>query len=179
MRTSCLTNVVARDKKTGAVVKGLKASDFSIVEDKAPQKISSFDYQSVDDAAVLSEGKTAGGKTSVADLLEHNFAANTDQLRDHRLIVIFFDLSSMQDEDIDRAVDAAKDYVNKQMAPADLVAMVSMSTGLSMDQDFTSNKAALLRTIGKYNGSDETGFANGGTGSTDGTSDDNLRLCRG
>jgi VWFA-related protein len=167
-----LTNVVVRDKKTGAVVKGLKASDFSIVEDKAPQKITSFDYQSVDDAAVLKEGKTASGKASISDLLEHNFAADTAQLRDHRLIVIFFDLSSMQDEDIDRAVDAAKDYVNKQMAPADLVAMVSMSTGLSMDQDFTSDKTALLRTIGKYNGSDETGFANGGTGSTDGTSDD-------
>ena len=29
-------------------------------------------------------------------------------LRDHRLIVVFFDLSSMQDEDIDRAVDAGE-----------------------------------------------------------------------
>jgi VWFA-related protein len=167
-----LTNVVARDKKTGAVVKGLKASEFTIVEDKAPQKIASFDYQTVDDAAVLKEDKTAGGKASIADLLEHNFAADTQQLRDHRLIVMFFDLSSMQDEDIDRSVDAAKDYVNKQMAPADLVAMVSMSTGLSMDQDFTSDKAALLKVLSKYDGSDETGFANGTTGSTDGTSDD-------
>jgi VWFA-related protein len=78
----------------------------------------------------------------------------------------------MQDEDIDRAVDAATNYVNKQMAPADLVAMVSMSTGLSMDQDFTNDKAALLQVLKKYNGDDETGFANGGTGSTDGTSDD-------
>jgi VWFA-related protein len=105
-------------------------------------------------------------------MLEHNFAANPEALRDHRLIVVFFDLSSMQDEDIDRAVDAANDYVNKQMQPADLVALVSMSTGLSMDQDFTNNKQALLKTIAKYNGSDETGFANGGTGSTDATSDD-------
>ncbi len=167
-----LTNVVVRDKKTGEVVKGLKASDFQIIEDKKPQKISSFDYENVDVAATLAEGKTAGGKASIADLLEHNFAANTAQLRDHRLIVLFFDLSSMQDEDIDRAVDAATNYVNKQMSPADLVAMVSMSTGLSMDQDFTSDKAALLKVLAKYNGSDETGFANGSTGSTDGTSDD-------
>ncbi len=95
-----------------------------------------------------------------------------DSLKDHRLIVMFFDLSSMQDEDIDRAVDAAKDYVNKQMQPADLVAMVSMSTGLSLDQDFTSDKTALLRVLARYNGDDETGFANGGTGTTEGTSDD-------
>ncbi|AEU38600.1 VWA domain-containing protein [Granulicella mallensis] len=167
-----LTNVVVRDKKTGELVKGLKASDFHIVEDKKAQTIASFDYQNVDQAAVLAEKTTATGKASIADLLENNFAASPKQLHDHRLIVMFFDLSSMQDEDIDRAVDAANDYVNKKMEPADLVALVSMSTGLTMDQDFTNDKAALLKGLAKYNGSDETGFANGGTGSTDGTSDD-------
>lgn len=167
-----LTNVVVRDKKTGELVKGLKASDFRIVEDKRPQNIVSFDYQNVDQAAVLAEKTTATGKASIADLLENNFAASPKQLHDHRLIVMFFDLSSMQDEDIDRAVDAANDYVNKKMEPADLVALVSMSTGLTMDQDFTNDKTALLKGLAKYNGSDETGFANGGTGSTDGTSDD-------
>ncbi len=48
-----LTNVVVRDKKTGAVVKGLKASDFTVLENGKPQKIASFDYQNVDEAAVL------------------------------------------------------------------------------------------------------------------------------
>ena len=167
-----LTNVVVRDKKTGAVVKGLKASDFTIYEDKKPQKIISFDYQNVDEAAVLAEKSAASGKATVADLLERNFAASPKELKDHRLIVIFFDLSSMQDEDIDRAVEAAEKYVKTQMQPADLVALVSMSTGLTMDQDFTSNKDALLRGLGKYNGTDATGFANGGTGSTSGTADD-------
>ena len=167
-----LTNVVVRDKKTGAVVKGLKASDFTISEDKTPQKIISFDYQNVDQAALLAEKTTVAGKASVADLIERNFAANPKELKDHRLIVIFFDLSSMQDEDIDRAVEAAEKYVKTQMQPADLVALVSMSTGLSMDQDFTSDKDALLRGLAKYNGADETGFANGTTGSTSGTSDD-------
>jgi VWFA-related protein len=167
-----LTSVVVRDKKTGAVVKGLKASDFTIYENKKPQKIISFDYQDVDEAAALAEKSTAAGKATVADLLENNFAARPEELKDHRLIVIFFDLSSMQDEDIDRAVDAAEHYVKTQMQPADLVALVSMSTGLTMDQDFTSNKDALLRGLAKYNGTDETGFTNGTTGSTSGTPDD-------
>src|SRR5277367_5259309 len=48
-----LTNVVVRDKKTGEVVKGLKPSDFTILEDNKPQKIASFDYENVDQAAVL------------------------------------------------------------------------------------------------------------------------------
>jgi len=168
-----LTNVVVRDKK-GELVKGLKQSDFTIVEDKKPQAVRSFDYQNVDDAAVLSEkGSTVSGKATIADLLEHNFAASPAQLRDHRLMVVFFDLSSMQDEDIDRAVDAAKDYVNNKMAPADLVALVSMSTGLSMDQDFTSDKAALLKGLAKYNGTDMgSTFTVGGTGDGSNSSDD-------
>ena len=167
-----LTNVVVRDKKTGEVVKGLKASDFTIFENGKPQKIASFDYQSVDEAAVLNEKSTVTGKATVADMLNNNFAANTAVLRDHRLIVMFFDLSSMQPEDIDRAVDAAKDYINKKMEPADLVALVSMATGLSLDQDFTADKAALLGGVSKYNGTEGTGFANGLTGSSAGTADD-------
>jgi len=86
---------------------------------------------------------------------------------------MFFDLSSMQPEDIDRAVEAAQDYVNKKMQPADLVALVSMATALSMDQDFTSDKGALLKGIGRYNGTQGTGFANGNEGgNSGGTADD-------
>ena len=143
-----LTNVVVRDKKTGEVVKGLKASDFTILENGKPQTIASFDYQNVNEAAVLHEKTTVTGKATIAELLNNDFASNPAELKDHRLIVMFFDLSSMQPEDIDRAVEAAQDYVNKKMQPADLVALVSMATGLSMDQDFTSDKAALLKGLG-------------------------------
>lgn len=167
-----LTNVVVRDKKTGAVIKGLKASDFQIFENNKPQKIASFDYQNVDEAAVLAEKSTVAGKAPIADLINRNLAADEKQLRDHRLIVMFFDITSMQDEDTDRAVQAAQDYVNKQMQPADLVALVSLNTGLSMDQDFTADKAVLLKKLAAYNGTDNSGMAGGGDGTTDGTSDD-------
>jgi VWFA-related protein len=170
-----LTNVVVRDKKTGEVVKGLKASDFTILENGKPQKIASFDYQNVDDAAVLHEKTTVTGKASVADLLNGNgdFASAPAALKDHRLIVMFFDLSSMQPEDIDRAVEAAQDYINKKMQPADLVALVSLDTSLSLDQDFTADKALLLKGVGKYNGTEGTGFANGSeSGDSGGTADD-------
>jgi len=168
-----LTNVVVRDKKTGEVVKGLKASDFTVLENGKLQTIASFDYQNVDEAAMLHEKSTVTGKATIADLLNNDFATNPAELKDHRLIVMFFDLSSMQPEDIDRAVESAQDYVNKKMQPADLVALVSMATGLSMDQDFTSDKAALLKGLGKYNGTEGTGFANGNEGgNSSGTADD-------
>jgi len=168
-----LTNVVVRDKKTGEVVKGLKASDFTILENGKPQSIASFDYQNVDEAAVLHEKTTVVGKATIAELLNNDFAASPAQLKDHRLIVMFFDLSSMQPEDTDRAVQAAQDYINQKMQPADLVALVSMDTSLSMDQDFTADKAILLKGVGKYNGTEGTGFANGNEGGNSaGTADD-------
>ncbi|HEU5341905.1 VWA domain-containing protein [Edaphobacter sp.] len=159
-----LTNVVVRDKKTGELVKGLKASDFTILENGKPQKLATFDFQSVDEAAVLHENSTVTGKATVADLLNQNFAAQPAALKDHRLIVMFFDLSSMQPEDVDRAVQAAQDYINNKMQPADLVALVSLDTSLSMDQDFTADKALLLRGVGRYNGTEGTGLANGSEG---------------
>jgi len=168
-----LTNVVVRDKKTGEVVKGLKASDFTILENGKPQKLASFDYQNVDEAAVLHETATVTGKATVAELLNQNFASQPAALKDHRLIVMFFDLSSMQPEDIDRAVEAAQDYINKKMQPADLVALVSLDTSLSMDQDFTSDKTLLLKGVGRYNGTEGTGLASGNEGgNAGGTADD-------
>jgi len=168
-----LTNVVVRDKKTGAVIKDLKATDFTILENNKAQKISSFDYQTVDQAARLNEATVSGKAPTIAQILDRSMGADQKQLRDHRLIVMFFDLSSMQDEDIDRAVQAAKDYISKKMEPADLVAVASLSTSLSLDHDFTADKDQLLRTVSKFNGSNEgAAFANGATSSTDVTSED-------
>ncbi|MBE7181072.1 MAG: VWA domain-containing protein, partial [Terriglobus roseus] len=148
-----LTNVVVRDKKTGAPIRGLKASDFTVTENGKPQQIVSFDFQTVDEAARLNEATVSGTTPTIAQMLERSLGADTAQLRDHRLIVLFFDTASMQPDDIDRAVDAADDYINKKMAPADLVAVASLGTTLSLDHDFTADKQALLATVGKFNGS--------------------------
>jgi VWFA-related protein len=173
-----LTNVVVRDKKTGELIKGLKQSDFQVLEDNRPQTIRTFDFQNVDEAVTLAESQTVAGvtttkKKTIADLVNNDFAAKPDELKDRRLIVMFFDLSSMQPEDIERAVDAAKDYINNHMAPADLAASVSLVSGLSMDQDFTSDKTALLAAVSKYDGTEGSGYALGSEGGgTDATADD-------
>jgi VWFA-related protein len=172
-----LTNVVVRDKKTGALINGLKAGDFQVLEDKKPQTIRTFDYQNVDEAVTLAENQTVSGtsttkKKTVADLVNNNFAAAPDELKDRRLIVMFFDLSSMQPEDVERAVDAAKDYINNHMAPADLAASVSLVSGLSMDQDFTSDHQALLAAVSKYDGTEGSGFDLGSEGGDSSDSSD-------
>jgi VWFA-related protein len=117
-----LTNVVVRDKKTGEVVRGLKASDFQVLENGKPQSIISFDFQSVDQAAPLNEA-TINGKAPNTIMGNMNRNVTSQQLRNHRLIVMFFDITSMQPEDLERAQDAARDYINKKMQTADLVAV--------------------------------------------------------
>jgi VWFA-related protein len=166
-----LTNVIVRDKKTGEVVRGLTEKDFTILENGKPQKVDSFDFQSVDMAAPLNEA-TVSGTTGPIVLGKTAVVSNEAQLRNHRLIVLFFDLSSMQTEDIDRSVDAARNYVNKLMQPADLVAVVSLGTSLSLDQDFTADKKSLLHAIGRYNGTEGQGFAQGDNGTATNTVED-------
>ena len=59
------------------------------------------------------------------------------------------------------AIYREPELVYRYTAKANLVAVVSMATGLSLDRDFTADKTALLGTVGKYNGSEGTGFAGG------------------
>jgi VWFA-related protein len=89
--------------------------------------------------------------------------AKPEELRNHRLIVMFFDLTSMQPEDLERSVNAAKDFLKTRMQPADLVALVSLDTSLTVDQDFTSDKDALLNEVAAYDGTQGQGFAAGAT----------------
>ncbi|HEY3703535.1 MAG TPA: VWA domain-containing protein [Terracidiphilus sp.] len=157
-----LTNVVARDAKTGELLRDLKQSDFTVFENGKKQVIASFDFQSVDMAAPLKEatvtGLAAGGVGNKAVAV-----AKPEELRNHRLIVFFFDLTSMQPEDLDRSVDAARDFLKKKMSPADLVALVSLGDTLKVDQDFTADKDALAAEVGIYNGTEGQGFAQGAT----------------
>ncbi len=161
-----LTNVVVRDRKTGEVVRGLTANDFQVQENGKPQKIISFDFQSVDQAAPLNEA-TVNGKAAGNTIMGNmNRTATSAQLRNHRLIVMFFDITSMQPEDLERAQDAARNYLNKQMQPADLVAVVSLNQSLSLDQDFTANKQQLLNAVNAYSGTQGAGFQSGATSTT-------------
>jgi VWFA-related protein len=165
-----LTNVVARDAKTGELITGLKQSDFKIYENGKEQQIDSFDFESVDMALPLKEatvsGLAAGPSGSKAVVV-----AKPEELRNHRLIVMFFDLTSMQPEDLERSVDAAQAFLKTKMQPADLVALVSLGDTLNVDQDFTADKNALINEVGAYNGTEGQGFAQGANSNTNQTED--------
>src|SRR5215472_7154323 len=108
-----LVNVVARDKK-GNLVRDLKKEDFTLLEDGKKQEISTFDFESVDQPLTAGAAETTvSGAAGEGSLLRAGKKAPASlDARDRRLMLFFFDFSAMDPEQIDRAVDAAKNFVS-------------------------------------------------------------------
>ena len=103
--------------------------------------------------------------------LSSSVLVNKEELKNHRLIVLFFDFSAMEPDDIDRAVSAAQKYVDRQMSAADLVAVISLASSMRVDQDFTNDKAQLAAVLRSYTSGEGQGFPSGDTGTAEGTPD--------
>jgi VWFA-related protein len=166
-----LVNVVAHDK-SGNLVRDLKQDDFTVLEDGKPQRILSFDIEKPEIVAQSPETQAAvQGTAPSAPSILSNVKVAPEAVRDRRLIVIFFDLSSMQPEEIERAVKAAQAYVAKQMSPADLVSIITLGDSMEVAQDFTTDRDALDKALAKLNPGEGQGFENGDTGDSEGTPD--------
>jgi len=167
-----LVNVIARDKK-GNLIRDLKPSDFTVYEDGQKQQISSFDFENVDElqsAGIAGETVTGATAGAASGSLLRPSESNL-QARDRRLMLLFFDFSAMEPEEIDRAVEAGRKYVQANMQPADMVALVSLATNMKLDLDFTADKQKILAVLSSYNGTEGQGFENGGTGGSEGAAE--------
>ena len=165
-----LVNVIVRDKK-GNLVRDLKKEDFTLSEDGQKQQISSFDFENVDELKVAGPTeKTVTGASETGPILSATKQPSVDA-RDRRLMLLFFDFSAMDPEQIDRVVDAARKYVQKNMQPADLVALVSLATNLKLDLDFTDDRTKIMVKLSVYNSTEGQGFENGTTGSSEGAAE--------
>src|SRR6267154_2534977 len=167
-----LVNVVVRDKK-GNLVRDLKREDFTLLEDGQKQQVSSFDFENIDEMALAGQTTptTTGTENAAAAAAPAVKPQATIDARDRRLILLFFDFSAMEVDQIDRAVDSAKKYVNAKMQPADLIAIVSLSTNMRLDLDFTDDKKKVLSVLSAYNSDSGQGFDNGATGSSEGAAE--------
>ncbi len=169
-----LVNVTAHDRN-GNLVRDLKREDFTVLEDNKPQQIASFDLENTDAMPTvdLSQVELLGGNSSKVETAKASVpaAAPNTTFKDRRLLIFFFDLTSMEPDEAERAVRSAETYVDKQMAPADVVAVISLGSSLSVNQDFTSDKALLKKALAALNPGAGQGFAEGSTGTTEGTAD--------
>src|SRR6187455_383638 len=110
-------DVIVRDA-SGNIVRGLTAADFTVLEDGKPQQIETFIFQQIADTAPATAAPTpalltdleskvredlrrAAGASATTDAPAGPMPASTFAGR--RLIVLLFDVSSMQPEDVQRA----------------------------------------------------------------------------
>ena len=129
-------NVVVRDG-SGNVVRNLKKEDFTLVEDDKSQTITAFDFEEVPSEAMPTTEppapvqpilKAEAAITAAAPASPDVAAAAPSKpepidLKNRRLIVLLFDSSSMQPEELERAIESGYDYIAKRLTPADLVAI--------------------------------------------------------
>jgi VWFA-related protein len=133
--------------RSGKPIKGLRQEQFTVTDDGKPQKISSFSYSDIESVATAGPDDAKpmvipvdGGGASAAEAI-------SDQVRDRRMIVLFFDLTSMETDDIIRAHDSAVKFLAKQMTAADLVSVVVFGTQLSVLANFTNNRTVLNKAV--------------------------------
>lgn len=151
-----IVNVGVRDND-GRPVADLKAEDFEIVEDGERQEVSVFEFQQLEPAAETDPPAFAQRN----DAAEPEAKAERDRditpsapgevrYRDKRLLVLYFDLSSMPPADQIRAQKAADHFLDEQMSPSDLVAVMVFSSRLQVLQDFTGNRELLRDVIAGF-----------------------------
>ena len=147
-------DVVVRDRQ-GNLVKGLTAADFEIRENGQPQEVLTFSFQEIADTATqpIATAELLAGveekMTESSSTAKTAAPVTTQDYAGRRMMVLLFDTSSMQPEDVQRAVDAANKFVSEQMSPADMVAVATVSTTLDVLTDFTGDRAKVAQTLAR------------------------------
>ena len=170
LKISTTTQLVVEDVlirgKDGKPIVGLKPSDFTITEDGKAQKISVFEFQTL-------EGETGAPKPTIVPpprlalgdgvrpLTTVEIAPERPgdlKYRNRRLMVMFFDMTSMPINDQVRAQGAALKFLREQMKPADLFAIMTFASDVKVVEDFTDDRDLLEKDIKKLTIGEGQGF---------------------
>ena len=153
-------DVVVRDS-SGNIVRGLTAKDFTVSEDGKPQKIETFSFQEIQAAPAgalevqLLDGledkvsaEAARAATATAkEVAPATPAADVAGVMNRRMTAIVLDVSSMQPDDVQRAVEDSREWVGEKMTTADLIAIITIGSRLNVLTDFTSSKEDALAAL--------------------------------
>ena len=143
------TNLIQIDvtvtDKNGKVVSGLRAEDFEVFENGERQNISNFSFR----------GRSVGGVSIVGEALPNETSTvptgigplNPASIR--RSVAIVVDDLNLSFASIYYTRKALKKFVDQQMLPDDLVAIIRTGGGVGALQQFTSDKRLLHAAIEK------------------------------
>src|SRR5258705_4989961 len=134
-------DVVVTDKE-GKPVTDLQPEDFEIIEDQHKQQITNFSYIMLGPNASISQPADVPRKTGAPVA-----PAPLRPEQVHRTIALVVDDLGLSFESIISVKDALRKFVNTQMQPNDLVAVLRTSRGIGSMQQFTSDKRQLDAAI--------------------------------
>src|ERR1700733_2203465 len=132
------TVVVGKD---GRYIDDLRRENFKVEEDGIPQQIVSVDHYR---AAFGRPDKNLEQELRVFDW--HASIEREKLLPDlinRRVILLYFDMTSLTRKELERAVNGAIKFVKEKMSPADLIAVVSYGAGFVVNSNLTNNKQEL------------------------------------
>lgn len=152
-----IVNVEARDRQ-GNPLQNLTIDDFEVLEDGKKQKLSVFEYQELELAedeaapAPAPEGEQPAEEAAHKQRKAEITTSQPGQIRfrDRRLMILFFDFSSMPVADQIRAQKAAEKFLREKMTSADLVGIMTFGAELRVAQDFTDDRDLLLGIVKSF-----------------------------
>jgi VWFA-related protein len=155
-------DVVVRDRN-GEIVRDLTAADFEIREDGRVQQVLGLSFQEIT-GNTLAPADTAELLAGIEERMSDPAAAapkpiTAADVAGRRLLVLLFDLSSMQPEEVQRAVDSANTFVKEQMSPADMIAVATVSSQLDVLTDFTGDRGIVAATLAQLSYTEGTATA--------------------
>ncbi len=148
-----LVDATVRDRQ-GRPIDDLRREDFTVYEDGVQQNVVTFSLEKIPVplADLPPQNPTAAASVSPeATAINLSESPLTEEsaalLKDKRLVILFFDLSSLQPEDLLRAVSTARQYVAEQTSLNDLLSLAVYDSSLDLVQDLTNDKELMLRTL--------------------------------
>ena len=138
--------------KAGRPIDGLKPEDLIVLEDGKPQKIAVFEFQKLSMIAEPPPTLTLDDQLKLPEDPKTTITSATPgriQYHDKRLLVFYFDFSSMGVPEQLRAQDASLDYLKNHVTKDDVVAiLIFTGTGAPLVlSDFTGDRDILNTVI--------------------------------
>ena len=135
----------------GNSVDTLKPEDFEILQDGKPQKITNFSFISTRPAAAPANQPKAVSQTNGKPIPPPPFLPKPADI--HRTIALVVDDLGLSFESIARVRSSLKKFIDTQVQPGDLVAVVRTGAGMGSLQQFSTDKRMLEAAVDhvKYN----------------------------
>jgi VWFA-related protein len=187
--TRLVVQSVSVKDKQGRPIEGLTEKDFVVTEENQPQEIAFVEYQRIEGDAgsappetidITAPAASTPAAPSVTQVEISKPPPGSIKYQNRRLLIFYFDRSSMGLTEQARSFDSARKYIDTQMAAADVLAIMTFQNGaVKVRQDFTADRQKLrevLQTVQYGDDLDLDGKADADGGSAFGQGDEEFNM---